>query len=98
VWSFLGIALSAALTVVSLRAARVAGTSGERQIRSAEMFRRLQWAVDLALDPSPSHSDTGLTALGELKRSALLDASDRAFLSGIMDAVARNTRESEGRP
>ena len=94
-WSFLGIALSAALTVVSLRAALVSSRAGERQIRSAEMFRRLQWSVELALDSAPARRRTGLAALQGLADSPALHASDVRYLSGIMNAVARGTDEPE---
>ena len=96
-WSFLGIALSAALTVVSLRAALVSSRAGERQIRSAEMFRRLQWSVELALDPSPARSETGMAALDGLLLSRLLGADDLGYVRGIMAAVVQHVdRRPEG--
>ncbi len=91
VWSFFGILISSMLTVVSLRGAYVTARVGNRQLRSAETFRRLQWAVELALDPSEPRAATGMAALDGLVGSAALDDDDYGYVSGIMEIVIAAT-------
>ena len=96
-WSFLGIAVSAALTLISLRGAMVASRTDLRHLRSAETFRRLQWAVDLALDRSNAHAATGMAALEGLLRSAELSEKDRNYVYDIMAVVSKvNYNRTDG--
>lgn len=55
--------------------------------RREETMRLLRWAAELALDADPGRSAVGVSALGALQQSELMQADDQSLLSRILDAV-----------
>jgi len=88
-WSFLGIALSSALTVVSLVLTRHAAMeSGSRQDRTRS-YDLMRWAVDTSLIAGTHQRLAGLEILRALVRSRLVHPDDREFMLAVLAAASR---------
>jgi len=87
-WSFLGIALSSALTVVSLVLTRHAARDGVRREGRSETYGLLRWAADLALRDSARPRLAGLRILRALAVSPLIDPADLDLVAAVLAAAS----------
>ena len=91
-WSFLGIALSTALTLVSLvLTRRAAADVGRRQERS-ESYGFIRWAAEIALSEVPSRRDAGIEILTAVTTAELVDRADRTLAAAVLTAASREVR------
>ncbi|NYJ02229.1 hypothetical protein HNR19_002927 [Nocardioides thalensis] len=60
----------------------------DRWRKREETMRLLRWAVELATDPEPARAQAGITVLGALLDSELLDAVDVELVATVAGAIA----------
>lgn len=94
-WSFLGIALSSALTLVSLvLTRRAAADVGRRQERS-ESYGFIRWAAEIALSDVAYRREAGVEILTAVTHSGMVEAADRPVALAVLGAVSRAPRGRE---
>lgn len=86
-WSFLGIALSAVLTLVSLVLTRRAAAEASRREMRNQSYEFIRWAAELALAAPVQHQRAGLQVLEALARSPTVDQADVELTYAITRAV-----------
>jgi hypothetical protein len=91
-WSFLGIALSSVLTLVSLLTRRAAMDVGRRQERS-ESYGFIRWAAEIALSDAPGRREAGVEILTAITHSGMVDTSDEPISAAVLSAVSRADQE-----
>lgn len=91
-WSFLGIALSTVLTLVSLvLTRRAAADVGRRQERS-ESYGFIRWAAEIALSDEGVRREAGIEILTVVTHSGMVDATDEPMFAAVLSAVSRTRR------
>jgi hypothetical protein len=88
-WSFLGIVLSSALTIVSLALTRRSTLEGGRLDQRSETYGLLRWSAELALSSTDRQSRAGVQILDALVGSVLIDPADLDLMSAVFRSVAR---------
>lgn len=88
-WSFLGIALSSALTLASLVLTRRAARDVGRRQERAESYGFIRWAADIAISPDRVRRATGIDLLQAVNHSDLVDEADQRLAAAVLLAVTR---------
>lgn len=65
----------------------------DRWRKREETMRLLRWAVELATDDDEAKAKAGLTVLGALLDSPLLDDADVELVATVVGAVARDLQD-----
>jgi len=69
--------------------ARLTAREQERSRQREETMRLLRWGAEMATDPSAHRREVGVTTLGELARSPLLNSDDFVMVGAVMVAASR---------
>ena len=81
------------LTFVGVLVAQVISRVGaeelENRSKREEVMRTLRWAAELAVSADEAQARLGVTQLGSLMASELLDDSDRDFVQAALEAAVR---------
>jgi hypothetical protein len=64
--------------------------------RRDQWWKRVQWAIDTALEDDPQKRLVGLTVLTQLKDSELAMDEDQRLMDAVAIAVRTETMEAEG--
>lgn len=82
VLTFVGVLIAQLLT-------RIGAEELENRSKREEVMRTLRWAAELAVSANEAQARLGITQLGSLMASELLDDSDRDFVQAALEAAVR---------